>query len=78
MHALPERPWRDPNSSSRIHFAMAFTSLALLAFIGAIDAPLLAPALPVRLNFSYSDKSQPDMIRTLRIPLVPRAFRRSG
>jgi hypothetical protein len=40
-------PVRDAQNGSRIQFWTAFASLALLAFVGALDAPLLAPALPV-------------------------------
>lgn len=48
----------DAQNGSRASFGMAFASLALLAFVGALDAPLLAPALPVCDTVLQSTKTE--------------------
>jgi hypothetical protein len=48
----------DTQNGSRMQFWTAFASLALLAFIGALDAPLLAPALPVRQSHATVDQTK--------------------
>jgi hypothetical protein len=71
-------PVRDAQKSSRMQFGMAFISLALLAFVGALDAPLLAPALPVRDFVLQLTKQDTDIDRSSQEMQAPQVSRLSG
>jgi hypothetical protein len=69
---------QDAAHGSRVQFGMAFVSLALLAFVGALDAPLLAPALPVCDIVLSLTKQKTDIDRSLQETQAPQAWRLSG